>query len=303
MQSLIRATAQRQHYSHLAQPLSFFYCLPSHFLLHPLFPSPLLHTSYLSDTVLSSHPLTYSVTVFDSPHFLLIIFFIPTRCSFCHSPSSLSSRFSHFLYLSCILFSCSHHLFPHLIFAFISSHFSLLLFTHLSSPFLSFPLPFFSYTPFFYSCTSFPSPLSCALSSALMSSPVFSSILLISSPLSSFPFSLFPLHPSLASSHLPSCILFSHLFKLLLLQLLSRLLLMLLPSPCRVHDLAIFLYILFLCFYSSPFLSHLIHIQPLVFTPCTLLVTFVPTFSFFTFLHLLPSCLSFGEYLILEQSC
>lgn len=48
--SLIRTTAQRQHYSHLAQPLSVsvFHCLLSHFPLYPLFLLAFLHTSFLS---------------------------------------------------------------------------------------------------------------------------------------------------------------------------------------------------------------------------------------------------------------
>lgn len=54
-QCLIRATAPRQHYSHLAQPPSVFLPL-SHFLLHPLFTSA-LHTSHLTGTTLSSRLL------------------------------------------------------------------------------------------------------------------------------------------------------------------------------------------------------------------------------------------------------
>lgn len=104
--SLIRVTAQRQHYSRLAQPLSIF--LPPSSVSFPSLSSVSIGFS-LRVLPVRCHPQSFpfispahflSVTVFDSPHLLLITFSLHVTCNFYPPPPRTHTLSFLFLYIS-----------------------------------------------------------------------------------------------------------------------------------------------------------------------------------------------------------
>lgn len=109
--SLIRVTAQRQHYSRLAQPLSIF--LPPSSVSFPSLSSVSIGFS-LRVLPVTCHPQSFpfispahflSVTVFDSPHLLLITFSLHVTCNF-YPPAHTHSLFFSSTFLEHISFRC-----------------------------------------------------------------------------------------------------------------------------------------------------------------------------------------------------
>lgn len=121
--SLIRVTAQRQHYSRLAQPLSIF--LPPSSVSFPSLSSVSIGFS-LRVLPVTCHPQSFpfispahflSVTVFDSPHLLLITFSLHVTCNF-YPPTHTHTLFSfplHFLstFLSDAFSTPTYHSYLH----------------------------------------------------------------------------------------------------------------------------------------------------------------------------------------------
>lgn len=121
--SLIRVTAQRQHYSRLAQPVSIF--LPPSSVSFPSLSSVSIGFS-LRVLPVTCHPQSFpfispahflSVTVFDSPHLLLITFSLHVTCNF-YLPTDTHTLFSfplHFLstFLSDVFSTPTYHSYLH----------------------------------------------------------------------------------------------------------------------------------------------------------------------------------------------